>query len=177
MNYVFYVVANWTFLYLVQERHFTVLEGGWLAAAPPLAAAAGAGVGGYLGSSLQNRLGVRGGLRLVPLISLPAAGILLFATADAANGYLAALALTLCFACVELNEGPYWAAIMQVGRTDTMAASGILNTGGNLGGLIATPIVGYLSQQHAWTAVCTLGAALALASAALWLLVDPTRRA
>ena len=177
MNYVFYVVANWTFLYLVQERHFTVLEGGWLAAAPPLAAAAGAGIGGYLGSSLQKRLGVRGGLRLVPLVSLPAAGILLFATADAANGYFAALSLTLCFACVELNEGPYWAAIMQVGRTDTMAASGILNTGGNLGGLIATPIVGYLSEQHAWGAVCALGAALALASAALWLLVDPTRRA
>jgi sugar phosphate permease len=177
MNYVFYVVANWTFLYLVQERHFTVLEGGWLAAAPPVAAAIGAGVGGQLGSVLQGRLGVRRGLRLVPLLSLPAAGILLFAVVAAGNGYLAALALALCFACVELNEGPYWAAIMQVGRADTMAASGVLNTGGNLGGLIATPIVGYLSQRHAWTGICTLGAALAALSAVLWLLVDPERAA
>ncbi len=38
MNYVFYLIANWCFLYLVQERHFTLLEGGWLASAPPLAA-------------------------------------------------------------------------------------------------------------------------------------------
>ena len=46
MNYVFYLIANWCFLYLVQERHFNILEGGWLAAAPPLAAALGAGIGG-----------------------------------------------------------------------------------------------------------------------------------
>src|SRR5256885_14569642 len=31
MNYVFYLLANWCFLYLVQERHITVLESGWLA--------------------------------------------------------------------------------------------------------------------------------------------------
>jgi len=30
----------WCFLYLVQERHFTLLEGGWLAAAPPICQAA-----------------------------------------------------------------------------------------------------------------------------------------
>ncbi|TLY60164.1 MAG: MFS transporter, partial [Gammaproteobacteria bacterium] len=59
MNYVFYLLANWCFLYLVQERHFTVLESGWLASTPPLAAAIGAGVGGALASSLGKRYGVR----------------------------------------------------------------------------------------------------------------------
>ena len=54
MNYVFYLVANWTFLYLVQERHFTVLEGGWLAGTPPIAAAIGAGLGGLFGTILQE---------------------------------------------------------------------------------------------------------------------------
>jgi hypothetical protein len=41
--------SNWSFLYLVQERHFTVLESGWLASLPPLGAALGAGIGGGLG--------------------------------------------------------------------------------------------------------------------------------
>ena len=141
MNYVFYLLANWCFLYLVQERHFTVLEGGWLASTPPLAAAVGAGVGGSLASALGSRYGVRTGLRVLPLLSLPAAAVLQFAAVDAANAYLAVAALALCFAAVELNEGPYWAAIMHVGRADTMSASGVLNTGCNLGGVIATPIV------------------------------------
>ncbi|HEY0766942.1 MAG TPA: hypothetical protein VGD47_03205, partial [Steroidobacteraceae bacterium] len=177
MNYVYYLLANWCFLYLVQERHFTVLESGWLASTPPLAAAMASGIGGMLASALGTRYGVRKGLRILPLISLPAAGVLQFVAVDAANAYFAVAALALCFACVELNEGPYWAAIMHVGRADTMAASGLLNTGGNAGGLIATPIVAYLSGHHAWTTAFLIGTAFALLSAAAWLLVDPTRRA
>lgn len=177
MNYVFYLIANWCFLYLVQERHFTVLEGGWLASTPPLAAAVGAGVGGALASYFGTRYGVRTGLRIVPLISLPAAGALEFLAVEAANPYLAVAALALCFACIELNEGPYWAAIMHVGRADSMAAGGLLNTGGNAGGLIATPIVAYLSGHHAWTTAFLIGTAFAAVSAVAWLMVDPTRRA
>jgi ACS family glucarate transporter-like MFS transporter len=177
MNYVYYLLSTWVFFYLVQERHFTVLESGVLAAAPPLAAAAGAGVGGYAASVLSTRLGARRGLRIIPLLSLPAAGLLQFLAVDAVNAYLAVVALALCYACVELNEGPYWAAIMHVARTDTMAASGLLNTGGNIGGLIGIPIIGYLAQRHAWTSAFLLGAVLAVASAAAWLFVDPTRAA
>jgi len=177
MNYVFYLLANWSFLYLVQERHFTVLESGWLASTPPLAAAIGAGVGGQLASVLGERYGVRTGLRIIPLLSLPAAGVLQFAAVDATNPYLAVVALALCFAAVELNEGPYWAAIMHVGRSDSMAAGGLLNTGGNLGGLICTPIVAYLSGHQAWTPAFLIGMGFAAVSAALWLVVDPTRTA
>jgi ACS family glucarate transporter-like MFS transporter len=177
MNYVFYLLANWSFLYLVQERHFTRLEGGWLASAPPLAAALGAGLGGHLASVLGERYGIRNGLRILPLLTLPAAGVLQFAAVDATNAYLAVVALALCFAAVEMNEGPYWAAVMHVGRADSMAAGGLLNTGGNLGGLICTPIVGYLSEHHSWTLAFLIGTAFAAVSAALWLVVDPTRTA
>ncbi len=175
MNYVFYLLANWCFLYLVQERHFTVLESGGLASIPPFAAAIGAGAGGVLATVLVRRVGVRWGLSLVPLLSLPAAAVLLFVAVDAASPIVAVAALALCYGAVEVNEGPYWAAIMHIGRGDAMAASGVLNTGGNLGGVIATPIVAYLSGQHAWTAAFLIGAVLAVASAAAWLLVDPTR--
>jgi sugar phosphate permease len=177
MNYVFYLLANWSFLYLVQERHFTVLEGGWLASTPPLAAAIGSGVGGWLASVLGERFGVRTGLRIIPLISLPAAGVLQFAAVYATNPYLAVVALALCFGAVEVNEGPYWGAIMHVGRSDSMAAGGLMNTGGNLGGLICTPIVGYLSGHQAWTPCFLIGTGFAAVSAALWLVVDPTRAA
>ncbi|MBS0378150.1 MAG: MFS transporter [Proteobacteria bacterium] len=177
MNYVYYLIANWCFLYLVQERHFTMLEGGVLAAIPPLAAAAGAGVGGQLTMMLVRRRGVRRGLRVLPLISLPAAGLLQFVAVDATNAYVAVGVLALCFFCVEVNEGPYWTAIMHTGRADTMAAAGILNTGGNLGGIVGTPIVGYLAGRHDWTAAFLIGTAFAFASAAGWLLVDPERRA
>lgn len=175
MNYVYYLIGNWCFLYLVQERHFTALEGGWLTSTPALAAAAGAGIGGKLGSHFGVRFGARRGFHLIPFVSLPTAGILLLVAVQAANAYLAVAALALCFACVELNEGPYWAAVMHLARGDTMSASGLLNTGGNIGGLVATPIVAYLSGQHAWSLAFMIGTAFAFLSAGAWLLVDPTR--
>jgi ACS family glucarate transporter-like MFS transporter len=175
MNYVYYLLSNWCFLYLLQERHFTQLEGGWLASTPPLAAAIGAGVGGYLGSAFSVRFGVRRGLRIIPLLSLPAAGLLLFLTVDAVNAYMAVAALALCYFCVELNEGPYWTATMHLARADSMAATGILNTGGNLAGVIATPVIAYLSGRNHWTIAFLIGTMFALISAAAWLLVDPTR--
>jgi MFS transporter, ACS family, glucarate transporter len=175
MNYVFYLIANWCFLYLVQERHLNILEGGWLAAAPPLAAAAGAGIGGKLATDLCARLGVRWGFRIVPLVALPTAGALLLVTVHLGNPYGAVLALALCYATVELTEGSYWGATMFVARADTMSATGVLNTGGNIGGLIGIPIVAYFSGHGAWTAAFVIGTLFALVGAACWMGVDAMR--
>jgi len=175
MNYAFYLLANWVFLYLIQERHFSVLESGWLASAPPLAAAFGAGLGGVLTGIACKRFGTRVGFRLVPLIALPAAGLLLLFAVNCANPYLAVGALALCYGCVELNEGAFWSAAMTVGRGDTMAVSGFMNTGGNLGGIIGIPIIAFLSGHHEWRAAFLIGAASAFASALAWLGIDVER--
>jgi ACS family glucarate transporter-like MFS transporter len=172
MNYSFYLLSNWVFLYLVQERHFSLLESGWLATAPPLAAAVGSGVGGVLTGYLCRRVGNRWGYRLVPLIAMPSAGALLLISVTASNPYLAVAGLSLCFAAVELNEGAYWGGAMTVGRGDTMAVSGVMNTGGNLGGIIGIPIVGYLSGEHLWHAAFVLGAAFSILCALAWLWIE-----
>jgi len=172
MNYAFYLLANWVFLYLVQDRHFSVLESGWLASAPPLAAAIGAGAGGLLTGIACRRFGDRRGYRLVPLLSLPAAGLLLLYAVDSANPFVAVGVLSLCYGLVEINEGAYWGAAMSVGRGDTMAVSGFMNTGGNLGGIIGIPIVAYLSGHGRWHAAFLVGTACAIASALAWLAID-----
>jgi MFS transporter, ACS family, glucarate transporter len=175
LNYVFYLISNWCFLYLVQERHFNILESGWLAMLPPLAAGVGAGVGGKLVTQLCGKFGNRWGFRLLPLLALPTSGILLLVAVHLNNPYGAVLALASAFAVVELNEGAYWSATMFVARSDTMAATGILNTGGNIGGLIGIPIVAYLSGAGHWTTAFVIGTGLAVLGALLWLGVDTDR--
>ena len=175
MNYVFYLLANWVFLYLVQERHFSVLESGWLASIPPLAAAFGSGLGGVITERLCRRRGVRWGYRQVPLLALPASGLLLLGAVHAGNAYVAVAALALCYCSVELTEASYWSAAMTVGRRDTMAACGLLNTGGNLGGIVGIPIVAYLSQHQAWNSAFFVGIGFALVSALAWLGIDAER--
>src|SRR5208283_2867375 len=106
--------------------------------------------------------GNRWGFRLVPLTALPAAGLLLLFAVSAANPYVAVAALALCYGCVELTEGAYWGAGMTVGRGDTMAVCGFMNTGGNLGGIIGIPIVAYFAEQHSWHTAFVIGVAFAV---------------
>jgi ACS family glucarate transporter-like MFS transporter len=172
MNYAFYLITNWCFLYLIQQRHFPVLESGWLSVAPPIAGSLGAGIGGLLTARLCRKLGSVWGFRLLPLVSLPVAGALLLIATRTASPYLAVGALTASFGCIELNEASYWAASMAVGRSDSMAIGGVLNTGGNLGGIIGIPVVAWLSGRHAWGAAFAIGSLCAMVAALIWLGID-----
>ena len=106
------------------------------------------------------------------MLALPAAAVFLVFTGAVGSAYLAVAVLCLAFLFTELTEGPYWAATMRMAPTEVMAATGILNTGGNLGGVIATPTIAALSSGHHWMAVFSLGAALMIAAAILWAFID-----
>jgi ACS family glucarate transporter-like MFS transporter len=175
MNYVFYLVTFWCFLYLVQERHFTVLQSGWLASLPFVVAGVASAAGGRIADRLCVRWGDRAGLRALPLAALPVSALFIYLTVSIADPAWAVAALCLGFASLELTEGSFWAATMRRAPADTMAATAVLNTGGNLGGVVATPIIAALSSQHGWTAVFATGAALSLAAALLWLRIDTHR--
>jgi len=63
-----------------------------------------------------------------------------------------------------------------VARADSMSATGVLNTGGNLGGIIGIPIVAYLSGHGHWTLAFVIGAIFALLGAIAWLGIDADER-
>lgn len=175
MNYVFYLVMFWSFLYLVQERKLSVLESGWLAALPFVVAGIASAAGGRLADTLRAFFGDRRGMRIIPLTALPLAAVFLYLTVSLPSPYWAVAALCLGFACVELNEGPFWGATMRLAPSDTMAATAVLNTGGNLGGVVATPIIAALSADAGWGVVFATGAVTAVAAALLWLTIDAGR--
>ncbi len=175
MNYSFYLLSNWCFLYLIQQRHFSVLQSGWLSMAPPIVAGVGSGVGGVATGRLCARYGAAWGFRGVPLVALPLVAVLLLLAGWTSNAYVAVAALTACFGFIEINEAAYWAASMAIGRNDAMAIGGVLNTGGILGGIIGIPVVAYLSGRHAWGAAFAIGSACAITAALLWLGIDADR--
>jgi len=172
MNYVFYLVTFWCFIYLVQERHFTVLEGGGLASLPFVCAAVAAAAGGRLCDALSARHGVRWGMRLVPLLALPISACFLVATGAVTSPYLAVASLCLAFAFSELTEGTYWAATMRAAPRHVMPATALLNMGGNLGGVVATPTIAALSEAHRWSRIFALGAVLAVLASLVMLLIN-----
>ncbi len=177
MNYVYYLLSFWSLLYLVQVRHFSGIEAGLVGALPWIGAGVGSAAGGFISDWLAERVGVRWGYRLVPLLTLPVASLLLLVTLRVATPYAAVAALVAAFFMVEINEGAYAAAMMRVARSDVAAAVGIQNTGGNVGGIITQPLVGFLTNGGAWGGAFMTGIVFALVAAGLWLWIDPERRA
>jgi ACS family glucarate transporter-like MFS transporter len=175
INFVFYLISYWSFLYLVQVRHLSGIESGVAAMLPWIGAAVGAAVGGYVSDWCAERLGPRWGYRLLPMVSLPLVAVMLLVTTQVSTAYGAVAALVVTFGLVELNEGAYWATTMRVSRTDTAAAAGVLNTGGNVGGIVCQPIVAYLSASGAWNVAFITGTVFAVCAALLWLGIDPAR--
>jgi predicted MFS family arabinose efflux permease len=172
---VFYLVTFWSFLYLVQERKLSVLESGWLGALPFVVAGVAAAAGGRMADGLRRRFGDRRGARILPLVTLPLAAIFLYLTVSLASPYWAIAALCLGFGSVELNEGNYWCVAMRLAPNDAMAATAVLNTGGNLGGVVGTALVAALSAEGRWDLVFTTGIVTSVVAALLWLTIDPGR--
>ncbi len=171
MNVVFYMISFWSFMYLVEQRGLKGLESGVMAMIPWIGAAVGAAVGGVLADRLAERYGATRGYRLLPLVSLPVGAVMLVAIPAVGSVLLAVAALTLAFFAMEVNEGPYWAATMRVARADTGAATGVLNTGGNIGGIVCQPMVAALVAGGDWRSAWVIGAAFAALAAVLWLFV------
>ncbi len=175
-NYVYYFFWNWGFSYLVEGRHMTVPSSKWLMAIPLAAGAIGAALGGQWCDLARARLGPRWGFRLLPLVALPLAALLLVVVARTPSDALAVAALAGCFFATQLTQAPFWAAAYWIAPEQASTATGIVNAGGNLGGIIGTWLVAMLVSSAGWGTAIATGVGFALASAATWFLVDAERR-
>jgi ACS family glucarate transporter-like MFS transporter len=171
MNYVFYIFFNWFFIYLVEVRNFELLEGGSLAAAPWMVGAIAASVGGFWCDRLCKRIGARWGCRVPSIVGLSFAAGLLLLGAVTENPHLAVFFLSLSFGCTQLTEGAYWAAAISVGGKHASAATGVMNTGGNVAGAIGALLVPISAEAFGWVPALATGSVFALIGVGLWLLV------
>jgi len=171
MNYVFYIFFNWFFIYLVDVKKFKILEGGYFAAAPWMAGAVAATVGGLWCDRLCKRIGSRWGCRVPGIVGLGLGAGLLLLGATTENPYLAVVFLSLSFGCIQLTEGAYWAAAIFVSGKHGSAATGVMNTGGNIVGGIGALLVPVMAEAFGWVAALATGSVFALTGIVLWLFV------
>jgi len=171
MNYVFYIFFNWFFIYLIDVREFDILEGGYFAAAPWIIGAIAASIGGLWCDRLCKRIGSRWGCRIPGIVGLSLAAGLLFLGATAVNPYLAIAYLSLCFGCTQLTEGAYWQAAISISGRHASAATGVMNTGGNIVGGIGALLVPVTAEAFGWVPALATGSVFAIAGVVLWLFV------
>jgi len=171
MNYVFYLFFSWFFFYLVDVKGFSASDAGMLTAAQWILGAVGATAGGFICDILVRRLGVGTGPRLLAMTGLVLSGIFLLIGALSDNVILTVVMLCICFACNQLTEAPFWVATMAVSGKHAPVATGILNTGGNIPGIVGGMLVPLTAGLLGWPAAIATGALFAIVGAVLWLFV------
>jgi MFS family permease len=146
-----------------------------------LTMALGMPLGGLLSDCLQPVLGYRFGRAVVPAAGMTVGALFLGAGVLSTNAVLVVLWFALSMGALGTCEGPSWATAIELGGRRGGTSAGIFNTGGNVLGSLAPPLVPWIAAQmegrgygQGW-GLATAGF-ISVMGAALWLGIDPAER-
>lgn len=137
--------------------------------------AVGATLGGFSCDRLIARFGFRWGPAGMASISLTLCAILLVFGAAANNPYIAVVLLCACFGCTQITEAAYWATAIAVSGNHAAAATGVMNTGGNVVGFVGGMLVPVTAAAFGWVTAMSTGAVFAVIGAITWLFIRGDR--
>jgi len=176
-GYVGYIFVTWFYLYLVQERQFSLLGGAWMSSLPWILSIVSIPLGGYISDKLAaGRSGPVWGRRIVPIAGMAFSGILISVGAHTASAVMAAISLAFATALILCVEGPFWAMMMRIAGRKSGTAGGIMNMGSNLGGLISPMLTPIIASLIGWENALHVAAVLAVTGAILWLWIKPRNK-
>lgn len=157
-GYVTYLFFFWFYIYLVDERHFSVAAGGLVGALPTIGAAICALFGGVMSDRLTRRFGpIIGRRRLIAGAGFGGAAGLLIGT-YASESWIAVAGFIVAVGSRGLVESAFWSLVNYIGGARSGTAAGMMNGAGNLGGVVSTLLAPVLVATMGWTTALTFAA-------------------
>ena len=172
-----YFYIQWLPTYLERARGLELPEIGPMAAAVLLSGAAANLLGGWVSDRLVPRLGIRAARRIPAIAGLLAASVFLALAATTSDNTLSLVFLGLSFGSAELILAVTWATCLDIGGSAAGVVSGTMNSLGQVGGALAPWLIGLMvDRTGSWQPPLLVSSGYYLASALLWLLIEPNRR-
>ena len=135
---------NWFPTWMVHAGHFTLRQMGVYAAFPFLLGIGSNLIGGTVCDRLGVRIGLRSATRLMTAGCLTAGAGLLLAMSLVTDRIAIVVLATAGFATMDLMLPAAWAMCMSIGGNHGGAATGVMNTAGQAGGVLCTLAFGYI---------------------------------
>ncbi len=179
--YGFYGWASWFYFswfptWMMNGAHISLAKMGIVASFPFLLGVAGNLAGGYLSDRLVERYGMRVAYRWVTSGCLLVASGMFILLGLVHGAVAVVVTFTLCFGVMDLMLPAAWAMCLNLGGSCGGTATAVMNTAGNLGGLLCTVVFGYVIRATGNYDLPLFGiAAVVLLSAILFSQVDCTR--
>jgi len=170
-GYVLFVFVFWMYTYLVERRGFSLMNAGWLSAAPWLTALVLTPIGGVVCDRLSRRSGKAYGARVVISTGYLASGVFLYVAAYSSSQWLCLIGLCVSIASLMAAESGFWSYAAHVSGDHVGLVSGVMNTAGIVGGIASTSLVPILVRSFGWGAALASATGMALLCAAVWLFI------
>jgi MFS transporter, ACS family, glucarate transporter len=168
---VWFVFVFWFFRYLTEGRGFTVLASGFWGSLPSMSSFVLAPMIGVAADRLGRRVGSGRARRIAAMSCLFGAAAFVAIGAVLPSAVLAIAALSLCAACVNGAEAPFFMTATAIGGPLPGASAGALNLMGNLGGVLSIWLVPHMSAAWGWNSTLAFWSGVCVTAALLWLTV------
>ncbi|MFP5228920.1 MAG: MFS transporter [Acidobacteriota bacterium] len=172
-GYVTYIFFGWFFIYLNAVRHVDLRSSSYYAAIPFLAMSVGSPVGGWISDRLTRRYGKRVGRCGLACAAICLCGVFVGLGTQVTSVPWATAILAGGVGTLYISQSSFWSVSADLGRESAGALSGVMNMGGQFGGVVTSSLTPAIAGRFGWTASFMVSAVLCLAGGVLWLAVIP----
>jgi ACS family glucarate transporter-like MFS transporter len=169
VGYYEYTLFYWMKYYFSDVRHYDEHLSRYFTSIVALSMVVAMPLGGALSDWLVRAWGYRAGRAAVPIFGMLASAVLLFVATHAQGPVLVVTLFFLAHGAIGLAEAPTWVAGLEIGGNSRGTSAAIVNTGGNLGGMLAPLVTVYIAEEYGWSAGFLVASLACLLGAALWL--------
>jgi MFS family permease len=176
-GWTLWLFLSWVPSFFYQNYHQNLMQSALYSATVFLAGVIGDTLGGVVSDRILHRTGDRNAARRNVIVAGLLGGFLfLMPVMLVDNVNVAAISLAAAFFCVELVVAPIWAVPMDIAPKYSGSASGMMNFGFGVAGIISPFVFGYLiDRTGSWTLPFAGSIGLLLLGAGLAFLMRPDR--
>jgi len=176
-SYGFYFFITWLPTYLAQAHGLKGMGWALMSGLPLMLSCLADLTGGEGSDRLARKMSLRNARRSFGTGGYILAAIVTFLAAQVANGYLAGLLIAIGGACSMLTLAPAWASAVDVGGHHAGVTAGVMNTVGQVGGILSPIVLAYLVDATGdWNLPLIVLAGIYAVAAIAWLMINPEQR-
>jgi len=172
-GYVAYIFFTWFFKYLSDVRGLNLQASAIYTTLPFVAMTIASPLGGWISDKLLRLIGKRAARCGVAGLSLLVASVAVWIGTLVKDVRVAAVVLAGGAGALYLAQSAFWALSADIGGNSAGLVSGIMNMGGQLGGVCTAALTPVIARSLGWTASFSLTAAVCLVGGVIWIFVDP----
>jgi MFS transporter, ACS family, glucarate transporter len=172
-GYAAWIFFAWFFIYLNQVRGLDLNSSSYYAMLPPFAMCIGSLLGGWVSDLLTERYGKRVGRCGVAVAGIALAAIFIAIGTQVESARLASIVLAGGAGALYLSQSSFWSVTADIAGASAGSASGVMNMGGQIGGMVTASLTPLIAAHFGWTASFLVAAVLCAAGSLAWLTVNP----